>query len=296
MKRKVRTALLAGTILAVFATPARGATTIGQTFTGGSSCGGDTINLQQASPNFQYAAPSDGVITSWSVENTGAPYTAKLKVARFAGGSTFNRFTIVGESTTQTIAGMGVNSFPVRIAVDPGDDIGVYYASGGDTGCRNGGADYTARTRSGDPPVGDTSDYAAVANIQLDVSARFEVDADNDGFGDETQDQCPTDATTQGQCPDKTAPQTMFKSGPLKTDKRKVRFTFRSSEAGSTFRCRLKGKRARKALKHYAPCTSPKKYKRLKPGEYRFFVFATDAAGNADKTPVKHAFEIVKDL
>jgi hypothetical protein len=28
-----------------------------------------------------------------------------------------------------------------------------------------------------------------------------EPDADHDGFGDETQDQCPTDKTTQGPCP-----------------------------------------------------------------------------------------------
>ena len=31
--------------------------------------------------------------------------------------------------------------------------------------------------------------------------ARLEADADRDGFGDETQDQCPTDASTQGACP-----------------------------------------------------------------------------------------------
>jgi hypothetical protein len=31
----------------------------------------------------------------------------------------------------------------------------------------------------------------------LDISARLEADSDSDGFGDKTQDQCPTDATTQ---------------------------------------------------------------------------------------------------
>ena len=33
------------------------------------------------------------------------------------------------------------------------------------------------------------------------MNADIEADADKDGFGDETQDQCPTDATTQGPCP-----------------------------------------------------------------------------------------------
>ncbi len=35
---------------------------------------------------------------------------------------------------------------------------------------------------------------------ELLVQASIEPDADNDGFGDETQDQCPTQATTQGPC------------------------------------------------------------------------------------------------
>ena len=35
---------------------------------------------------------------------------------------------------------------------------------------------------------------------ELLVAATIEPDADGDGFGDETQDQCPTQATTQGAC------------------------------------------------------------------------------------------------
>src|SRR5205085_4335180 len=40
---------------------------------------------------------------------------------------------------------------------------------------------------------------------ELLVSADIEPDADHDGFGDETQDQCPSQATTQGPC-DRAAP------------------------------------------------------------------------------------------
>jgi hypothetical protein len=35
----------------------------------------------------------------------------------------------------------------------------------------------------------------------VNISVVLEPDADHDGFGDETQDQCPTNATTQGPCP-----------------------------------------------------------------------------------------------
>jgi uncharacterized repeat protein (TIGR01451 family) len=38
------------------------------------------------------------------------------------------------------------------------------------------------------------------ANLHIDATARVEPDADHDQFGDETQDACPTDATTQGSC------------------------------------------------------------------------------------------------
>ena len=57
-----------------------------------------------------------------------------------------------------------------------------------------------------DPPelsVGATSSAFHQENFQQDISAVLEPDADHDGFGDETQDQCPTNGTTQGPCPKK---------------------------------------------------------------------------------------------
>ena len=35
----------------------------------------------------------------------------------------------------------------------------------------------------------------------MPIPSLVEPDADGDGYGDETQDQCPTDASTQGPCP-----------------------------------------------------------------------------------------------
>jgi hypothetical protein len=52
-----------------------------------------------------------------------------------------------------------------------------------------------------DPPPGTRVTYEPGSNHQIDVSAVLEADADHDGFGDETQDQCPTNGTTQGPCP-----------------------------------------------------------------------------------------------
>jgi Zn-dependent metalloprotease len=88
-------------------------------------------------------------------------------------------------------------------------------------------------------------------------------------------------------------PQTSIDDGPKsKTTKRNVKFEFSSNEPGSSFDCRLKGKRAKQGVKQYKPCTSPKKYKRLKPGKYKFQVRAIDAAGNVDPSAAKQRFTV----
>jgi hypothetical protein len=128
----------------------------------------------------------------------------------------------------------------------------------------------------------------------MDLSAQLEADADGDGYGDETQDECPTDASTHGACPDTTAPDTTITSGPTKTDSKKAAFGFSSTEQGSTFQCKLTGKKVKKAaVKQYGPCTSKKTYKGLTAGKYKFFVVSTDGAGNPDPTPAELKLKVV---
>lgn len=87
---------------------------------------------------------------------------------------------------------------------------------------------------------------------------------------------------------DRVAPETTISAGPgRRLAKGIARFTFRSSEAGSTFSCRLD---RRKPM----PCRSAKRYVHLKPGRHTFRVWATDAAGNRDATPAKRAFRVPK--
>jgi hypothetical protein len=89
-----------------------------------------------------------------------------------------------------------------------------------------------------------------------------------------------------GPARDQRAPQTTIASGPgKKLADGRARFAFKSSEPGSTFQCKLDGKRA-------ARCKSPHVFKRLKPGRHTFRVWATDAAGNKDATPAKRRFAI----
>jgi hypothetical protein len=61
---------------------------------------------------------------------------------------------------------------------------------------------------------------------------------------------------------------------------------FKSTEPGSTFKCKLDRKKFRK-------CRSPKTYHGVKPGKHTFKVEAIDADGNVDKTPAKDKFVVL---
>ena len=95
-----------------------------------------------------------------------------------------------------------LNTFTTRIPVEAGDVIGYYHQgpTGGDKCVRNAPATYVTRFVNVDPAPGTTMAYGMVGALQVDLSAVLEPDADHDGYGDETQDKCPTDPSTQGPC------------------------------------------------------------------------------------------------
>ena len=77
---------------------------------------------------------------------------------------------------------------------------------------------------------------------------------------------------------DTAAPDTTIIKALKKPRKRKLTIKFGSSEPGSSFKCKLD----RKA---FAPCTSPKTYRKLKPGKHKVKIEAIDALGHVDATP-----------
>ena len=102
-----------------------------------------------------------------------------------------------------------------------------------------------------------------------------------------------TDSTpaTRSFTVDTAAPDTTITSGPTgTTNVASPSFAFTSSEAGSTFECKLDGPGA--ATGTYATCTSPRAYVALADGAYTFSVRATDGAGNVDATPATRSFTV----
>jgi hypothetical protein len=84
---------------------------------------------------------------------------------------------------------------------------------------------------------------------------------------------------------DTTAPGTSLRRAQISDARRRATFSFASGEPGSTFACRLDKQKTK-------PCTSPKTYTKLKPGNHVFRVTARDRAGNRDATPVVKRFKI----
>lgn len=85
---------------------------------------------------------------------------------------------------------------------------------------------------------------------------------------------------------DTLAPETTITSAPTDpTTATTATLAFSSSDAGSTFECKLDAG-------SYGACTSPKSYTSLSTGSHTFLVRATDAASHVDPTPSIHTWTV----
>jgi RTX calcium-binding nonapeptide repeat (4 copies) len=190
MKRFAAIASAIGAIGAA-AAPADAAVTIGQTFTPDVSFTGSGVFIQAGAPNGSYRVPSDGVITSWSFQAPANPTPPiKLKMFRPAGGPFGTDYTTVGDSELATPTTGVLNTFMTRIPVKANDVPGHFYSNTTRSWRFAAAAYYTVCCSSGgDPPPGTTENYVPSGDeMQIDLSAVLEPDANRNGFGDETQE------------------------------------------------------------------------------------------------------------
>ena len=176
------------------------------------------------------AIGADGVIVRWRIR-AATRGTAALRVLRpEAGGA----YASVGAGPRQLLAKRpragrdAAYVFAVRIPVQRGDRLAV------DLGRGPAGV-YHLRREAGFATLGFepaiTGDQPRVATSALDgaellINADVELDADGDGFGDETQDNCPTipnDQTTNP-CPSTAVPPS-GSAGPGSSGARRSRTT-----------------------------------------------------------------------
>ncbi len=204
--------LLATGALAVTAGPAMAGTTLGQVDTntgkGSGACGGIGCAYVQsgaATGSTPYVVPAGGgVITSWTFHAVDAPGAAWIQF--YAPTAVPDQYTLVAESNPRTFALGETATTQTQISVPAGAHLGsdvigpepIFYTANP--------ADQLGAATLG-AQIGAVSLLPKILDsYRVNISAIIEPDADKDGFGDETQDGCPTDPTQQLPCAPGTTP------------------------------------------------------------------------------------------
>ena len=311
-------------VLVSLGAPAQAAVTVGETATStNEACDGannNTVQVGVAAGHTSFAAPSPGVITSWShnARSTSDGTVLKLKVYRAQGSS----FLAIGESQFQDVSDSGPRTFPTRVVVAAGDVLGLGLGANADThpaSCfqPNGTAGDDYRNRTTDLITGSTGTFpGGPFQVRANVSAQLEPDRDCDGLGDESQDTsvgtCGTaggggGGATPGPGKDVSKPRLSKRKAKASANRRSVTVTVTPSEA-----CTLRagatvavGKTAAKSTIRLAPVRKNAKAGkatkltlkvrrkdrarmrralRRKSRKVKITIRATDAAGNTAKT------------
>jgi hypothetical protein len=274
------------------------------------------LRVQTAIGDISTAAPYRGVVVRWRA-SSGTLANMRIRVVKPTDST---HFQIVRSSDSAAIAASpapGIGSMPAqmtivptRVPIEQGDFVGLDIPSG--PGVFYG----TAIPGSTYYDLANTSDGGSVGKTtaldkQIFYNADIERDADGDGYGDETQDLCPTDATRQTLCAstDDTTPPSV--SGFTVSPKRfKVagkgtviskktasgtKFKLKTSDtAGVTFTVyRVVKKKLHKVHAFIRPANNGKhsfsysgryrvksKTRKLSAGSYKVTVTAVDLAGN----------------
>ena len=244
---------------------------------------GLTSAVQQASsPGYTYVVPAGyGVITKLRHHTGSVSGTLVFKVYR---PTVANSYVVVASEARQVTAGV-THTFDVRIAVKPGDVLGLS-TTGVETGFAGASTDVIGLTTPADAAPGQTATTppGGSPGVRLDVAAVLESDADGDGYGDDTQDLCAADKTTAAKCLDTRIDKAPTHKVLTTTNKAKVKLKFSSPDAGVTFQCSVDGGA-------FKACSSPFK-KKYKVGKHTVSVRAVTAVGGADPTPAVATFKV----
>lgn len=173
------------------------------------ACGsGGCMEVQTTIGGASTAAPSGGVVVRWRVLNAeSGPYT--LRVVSFLPGSSggvYRTYRVLHSSATESVTAPAgplfskISSFQTRLPIPAGAYLGLGKPSLHNFGFQASGGSATYSE------VGNVGDGLAASGETHDgtflYDADVEPDVDGDGYGDVTQDSCPTSAAIhEGPCP-----------------------------------------------------------------------------------------------
>jgi hypothetical protein len=200
---------------------ARGAVVFGADLTQGVSatggCGasaGQPCSFFSETTSFgtpETGSPMTGALVSLRLRHYN-PYALQIALRAFRATSTPGSYLNVGPEIPtivpqDTTPGGAVTEYAMHRAIGAGDRLGLGFVKPSYTFyfLAGGSGPHVCRFRQGagtEHPVDTEASYStAGCPYEVMISGTVEPDADGDGYGDETQDGCPTDATAQGDCP-----------------------------------------------------------------------------------------------
>ncbi len=219
---KMRSFLLVTAGAACIAVPssAAGAVTVGANLDQGmvGSCGAaagqpcSVLTLTETGGAPETGSPVNGILTSARIRTTGPAATVAVRVLHL-NAMVANSYLNIGPEThisvaaDATLQGHVSEATGLHHPIRVGDVLGVGFTqpalpliiagpalAGGTCAYRQGAGS--------EHPVNEEKIYDPLTcNTEVLVQGTVEPDADGDGFGDETQDLCPTQTATQGNCP-----------------------------------------------------------------------------------------------
>jgi hypothetical protein len=144
-------------------------------------------------------APFDGVVTRWRVNGAGGPIRLIVVRGEFRPGGHSSLQRVQG-SAEEEVRSQKPQTFSTRLSIRRGDAVGLQLSVGA-----YGNAPYSDGTWLEEwiPPLGAerlASTEDGEDTYQLLYNASIERDADGDGYGDVTQDDCPKDRARQQGC------------------------------------------------------------------------------------------------
>jgi hypothetical protein len=187
--------------------------TIGQTGSPAPTiaCDVDATYVQEAvsSGSAGYQAPVSGVITSWSTAGGSTATQLMLEVLRPNPGAGSFHYIPKQKDVLRDVVANQLNTYSgIHLPIAAGDYIGLYVPPAG-ANCLSftAGSGESYHHVTGDPPLDVDAFFNNLQSSGLiNASALIEPDADGDGFGDETQDGCPSSPAAQGACPTSAPP------------------------------------------------------------------------------------------
>jgi hypothetical protein len=172
-------------------------------YTVGGPCNYQCARVQTTTAGGVSTSPTtDGVVVRWRLQ---APkpgtYLVRVISPALGGG-----YTVTASSAPVTIGSdEALWTFSTRLPIPAGGYVAMLppaTASQEWLASPPAGAKWASFNDAPSGPVALSSSVGGVSMYDADI----EPDADHDGYGDVTQDACPTDATTQGACPPPASP------------------------------------------------------------------------------------------